>query len=318
MTTEKTDTPIATSTTTAPSGTDRGYGVERVTFTSGGDGLVGNLFLPEGPTPNGGHAAMVVAGPWTQVKEQTANTYGARLAARGYAALSFDFRFWGESGGEPRYFESQDKISDLGEAISFLATRPEIDAGRIGLYGVCFGAGYVLVAAARDERVRAVVTTAAWLHNRPSLAALFGEEEVERRLRVGAEARRKWEADGTLKSVPAWEDGNPEAGMSFPGGYYSTPERGAIPEWPNKLAVLSWPDWVNLDAVALAPEVRAPTLFIHSDGSALPDNVRAAHDSSGGPAHLFWTVGNHFDFYDREPWVTLSADVASAFLRTVL
>lgn len=82
--------------------------------------------------------------------------------------------------------------------------------------------------------------------------------------------------------------------------------------------MLSWPDWVNLDAVALAPEVRVPTLFIHSDGSALPDNVRAAHDSLGGPAHLFWTTGNHFDFYDREPWVTLSTDVAAAFLRTVL
>lgn len=305
-------------TTTAPADAGRAYRTERVTFPGGGAELVGHLFVPDGPPPDGGYAALVLAGPWTQVKEQTADIYGARLAGRGFAALSLDFRYWGESGGEPRFFESQDKIGDLGSAVSFLAGRPDVDAGRIGAYGICFGAGYVLAAAVRDERIRAVVTTAAWIHDRPSLAAMFGEEEIERRLRVGAEAGERWRGDGVLQTVPAWEDGNPEAGMSFPGGYYSTPERGAIPEWPNQLAVLSWPDWVDLDAVALAPEVRVPTLFVHSDGSALPDNVRKAHADLGGPAHLFWTKGDHFDFYDREPQVSLSADVAAAFLRTVL
>ena len=230
MATKKITPPTAGETTTAPAtGSGMGYRMERVMFHGGGDGLVGNLFLPERPAPDGGYAAMVVAGPWTQVKEQTADTYGAKLAERGYAALSFDFRFWGESGGEPRYYESQGKAADLGEAVSFLAARPEINTRRIGLYGVCFGAGYVLSAASRDERVRAVVTTAAWLHDRPSLAKMFGEEEVERRLRVGAEARARWEADGILETVPAWEEGNTEAGMSFPGGYYSTPERGRHP-----------------------------------------------------------------------------------------
>ncbi len=312
-----------TSTDTGPTAADpgaseEGYRAERVTFPGDGGDLVGHLFVPDGPIPDGGHAALVLAGPWTQIKEQTTDTYGAHLARRGFAALSIDFRHWGESDGDPRFFESQDKIDDLGAAVSFLTSRPETDAARIGAYGICFGAGYVVAAATRDERIRAVVTTAAWIHDRPSLVAMFGEEEIERRLRVGAEARRRWEEDGVLDTVPAWEDGNPEAGMSFPGGYYSTPERGAIPEWPNKLAVLSWPDWVNFDAVALAPRVRVPTLFVHSDGSALPDNVRKAYANLGGPAHLFWTIGDHFDFYDRELQVSLSVEVATAFLRTVL
>ena len=64
----------------APPGSDRGQRVERVTFSSGGSELVGHLFLPDRPVPDGGHAAMVVAGPWTQVKEQTADAYGAKLA----------------------------------------------------------------------------------------------------------------------------------------------------------------------------------------------------------------------------------------------
>lgn len=291
-----------------------------VRFTSHGETLAGHLFLPGHPAPTRGHPALVLAGPWTQVKEQTADTYAARLAERGFAALSFDFRHWGESGGEPRCYEAAgDKIEDLGAAVSYLSSIEEVDGARIGAFGVCFGAGYVLGTAARDDRVRAVATAAAWLHTRPSLERMFGREEVERRVRAGADARRAWEQDGTLRTVPAWADGSdPEAGMNFPGGYYSTPERGAVPEWPNRLAVLSWPGWVTFDAVAIAPQVRVPTLFVHSDGSALPENVHAAHDTLAGPAHLFWTIGDHFDFYDREPQVSLSADVAAAFFRTVL
>jgi uncharacterized protein len=276
------------------------------------------LFLPDGQTPQQGWPAVVLAGPWTQVKEQTASAYAAHLADRGFAALALDFRYWGESGGQPRYFESTDKIDDLVAAVDLLTGRSDVDAGRIAGYGVCFGAGYVLAAASRDPRIRAVVTTAAWIHDRASLVEVFGEEEVERRLRVGADARRAWERDGTLQTVPAWADGDPEAGMNFPGGYYSTPDRGAIPEWPNRLAVLSWTDWVGFDAVALAPQVKVPTLFIHSDGSALPANVRTAADSLGGPASVFWTQGSHFDFYDQEPQLSLAADVAAAFLRTTL
>lgn len=136
------------------------------------------------------------------------------------------------------------------------------------------------------------------------MVAVCGEE-VERRLRVGADARRAWERDGMLQTVPAWADGDPEAGMNVPGGYYSTPGRGAIPEWPNRLAVLSWTDWVGFDAVALAPQVEVQTLFVHSDGSALPANVRTAADSLGGPASVLWTQGGHFDFYDQGPQLSL-------------
>ncbi|MFC7584499.1 hypothetical protein ACFQYP_12715 [Nonomuraea antimicrobica] len=39
-----------------------------------------------------------MAGTWTSVKELMADRYARRLAQRGYAALSFDFTGFGESG----------------------------------------------------------------------------------------------------------------------------------------------------------------------------------------------------------------------------
>jgi fermentation-respiration switch protein FrsA (DUF1100 family) len=77
--------------------------VEQVHFTSCGVELAGSLHLPTaaGPVP-----AVVVTGTWTSVKEQMADRYAAALAARGYAALSFDFTGFGDSAGEPRDYES--------------------------------------------------------------------------------------------------------------------------------------------------------------------------------------------------------------------
>ena len=71
------------------------------TFTSAGDRLVGVLYQPaEQPV-----AAVVTTGPLTSVKEQATGAYARALAERGFAALAFDHRTFGESEGEPRQFE---------------------------------------------------------------------------------------------------------------------------------------------------------------------------------------------------------------------
>jgi dienelactone hydrolase len=68
----------------------------RVTLPSAGETLTGLLFTPQGPA-SGRVPAVVIAGGQTCVKEQLAGVYAERLAARGYAALAFDFRGFGES-----------------------------------------------------------------------------------------------------------------------------------------------------------------------------------------------------------------------------
>ena len=87
---------------------------ERFGFRSAGDSLVGILYLPTTP-PKG---VVVTTGPLTSVKEQAAGVYAQALAKRGYAALAFDHRTFGESGGAPRQFESPEgKASDIREKL---------------------------------------------------------------------------------------------------------------------------------------------------------------------------------------------------------
>jgi dienelactone hydrolase len=116
----------------------------RFAFTSEGETLVGNLFLPEESQPAG---VVVAVGPLTSVKEQAAGTYAGAMAERGYAALAFDYRYFGESSGLPRQFENPDaNIEDIkNAATALLADERLTDLPLFGL-GVCFGAGPMVFA----------------------------------------------------------------------------------------------------------------------------------------------------------------------------
>ena len=67
-------------------------------------------------------AGVVIAvGPLTSVKEQAAGTYAQAMAERGYAALAFDYRYFGESNGQPRQFENPEaNIEDIRNAATAL------------------------------------------------------------------------------------------------------------------------------------------------------------------------------------------------------
>jgi hypothetical protein len=74
---------------------------------------------------------MVLTGPISSVKEQVTGHDAERFAQRGYAALAFDHRKLRESEGEPREHEdAAAKVSDLRNAVSTLARRPDLDADR--------------------------------------------------------------------------------------------------------------------------------------------------------------------------------------------
>ena len=85
------------------------------------------------------------------------------LHEAGFAALFIDARCHGASDDDsfaslPRFAE------DLEHAFDWLATRAEIDAGRIALIGHSVGAGAALLAASHRPRVAALVSVSAFSH----------------------------------------------------------------------------------------------------------------------------------------------------------
>jgi dienelactone hydrolase len=72
--------------------------------------------------------------------------------------LLHDHRNFGASDGTVRHdIDPWCKIADWRRAISYLESLPEVDAGRIGVWGTSYAGGHVIVLGATDRRLRAVV-----------------------------------------------------------------------------------------------------------------------------------------------------------------
>ncbi|MCR6487379.1 alpha/beta fold hydrolase [Amycolatopsis sp. OK19-0408] len=284
--------------------------VQRVEFPSAGETLVGDLHLP---TSTSHPLAVVVAGSWTTVKEQMAGRYARGLAQRGFPALAFDFRGHGDSGGHPRHAElPAAKVADLRAAAAFL--RRATGAAHVGGVGVCAGAGYLATAA---DALDTLVMVAPWLHDATLVGDVYGGETgLAERIRRGAQAQAEFDRTGVVRYVPAVSLTDPAAAMCGPFGYYLDPSRGAIPQWPNRFAELSWPHWLGFDAIAAAPAVTVPVTIVHSEDAALPAGVRKFAALLGGSSTVYWQAGTQFDFYDDEPTVDAALDLAAAHLAT--
>ena len=135
-----------------------------VSFLVDGVAVRGDFHLPEGNAPRG---AVVLAHGFAGVARPTLTRYAERFAAHGLAALTFDYRTFGASEGEPRQLlDIAAQHADWRAAIRWLRARPEVNSARVGLWGTSFSGGHVQHLAASDPEVAAVVAQAPFCDGR--------------------------------------------------------------------------------------------------------------------------------------------------------
>jgi uncharacterized protein len=299
--------------------TKKAVEVETVHFDSQGTRLTGRLHHPGGPTP----PAIIVTGSWLTVKEQMPENYAPRLAEAGYAALTFDFRGFGQSEGEPREVESPArKAEDLRAAARFLADHPRVDGRNVGSLAICASAGYAAAASRDGAPIRSIAMVAPWLHDAAIVRSFYGGEAgVNDRLGQALVARRRYEQTGQVDYIKAASNTDPSAAMYGEGDtvdYYLNPKRGAVPEWGRRFALMAWTEWLAYDPIAFAGEVTVPTRLVTGEQTATPQGARQFAAALKAPHDLVWLPGTQFDFYDNP--ATVSAATAAAiehFRRTL-
>ena len=261
--------------------------------------------------------AVIVTGSWLTVKEQMPELYAQRFAERGYTAFTFDFSGFGESTGEPRQAEIPErKIADLMQAADFVSTLAFVEPGQLAHVAICASAQYGLAALARGARIDRFISIAGWYHDPASVAPFYGGlDGVSARIETARAALTRFTTDGVTEMVPAYKNGDMSAAMFFELDYYGNAARGAVPQWRNEMAALSWIYWFLFDGLNAAGRVATPTLLVHSDGCVFPDNVRALHSRLRGPKALVWSTGTQTDFYDQPEQVSAAVDAADRFMK---
>ncbi|OGA66952.1 MAG: alpha/beta hydrolase [Betaproteobacteria bacterium RIFCSPLOWO2_12_FULL_68_20] len=176
---------------------------ERVAFRSDGLTLAGVLHRPAG---NGRRAAFMVLHGFGSNKDSSTATGTAKLfAAMGYAALRFDMRGCGESEGERGRVICLEQVEDAKSAVSYLASRPDIDAKRIGVLGHSFGAAVAVYAAGVDSRIAACVSSGGWGDGEKKFRKQHASPEAWARFSAMIEEGRRRRARGEPMMVPRFD-----------------------------------------------------------------------------------------------------------------
>ena len=285
----------------------------RVSFENRGATLAGTLYLPPDYRPGERRPGVVVSGAWTSIKEQMSGLYAREMAERGFAALAFDHRGWGQSGGEIRFKEDPaEKTSDIAAAAAFMATLPEVDAVSINGLGICASAGYMAAAATGNANFAAVALVAPWLHNRQIVERVYGGREGVSKLIATSREAETSEGRGQPRTITA-ASMTDQASLMYRIPYYTEADRGLVPQYDNRFNLASWEPWLTYDSVSLGAKLDKPTLIVHSEGAAVPQGAHAFYVLLPGEKSELWLDGiSQFDFYDRPEPVTIAADAAAA------
>ncbi len=244
--------------------------------------------------------------------------YATRMAAKGYAALVFDPRYRGESGGEPRCWENPAaKVEDIVSAVSYLASRPEVDAGRIAGLAICQGSSEMLPAAADDPRIRVFATVAGQYRDHEGDIAWLTEEGYQAHLDKANAAKAKYADTGEAEYVPAVDKTRTDVGM--PGElvwswYQPWADRGV---WENRYAVQSDADLLAYESLSAASRLNTPWLMVHSDQCMLPDASRRHFDlAATADKQLAWRGDTpHLHFYDHPEVIDTTAETIDGWFR---
>jgi len=247
------------------------------------------------------------------VKEQTLPDVAELFVAAGFVTLLFDYRFFGDSEGEPRnQLFPLEMVEDYRNAITWLSEQKEVDPQRIGIWGTSYSGGLVLYVGTFDKRVKAVVAVVPYTFSPESQRAINPEKwDIDSEFLLGDRIERYRNGVINYMKVVAPE-GQP---CKFPGKeaydfFMSTQE--TAPNWRNQVTFESLEKMREFDPISsirlLSP---TPLLLIPAENdNFIPlDGVKATYEKALEPKAISILPIGHFDIY-REPWLSKAADEA--------
>ncbi|MGW2558731.1 alpha/beta fold hydrolase [Streptomyces sp. NPDC001514] len=126
----------------------------------GGTVLKANVVTPA--DSDGSHTYPVIVLPTSWATPQVEYLAQARkLADSGYVVVSYNVRGFWQSGGEIEVAGPPD-IADASKVIDWTLANTPADPSKVGMAGVSYAAGISLLAAAHDDRIKAVAALSGW------------------------------------------------------------------------------------------------------------------------------------------------------------
>ena len=268
-----------------------------VTFYSEGVKLVGDVYAPDDLRPGERRAGIVLCHGYTGVKDLYLPDNARVLNDAGYVVMAFDYKGWGDSEGPRSRLAPWSRVADVQAALTYLGALPEVDPGRLGIYGTSYGGATVVWVAAIDPRVRCTVSVVGIGHGRRWMRSVRRPDEWFDLLARAEADRVKRARDGQSELVERSEILLPDR---------QSADLAAAARRNNPAAVNRIPlEYVD-DTLAFNPEwvvdriAPRPVLFITTDGDRLvpPEESESLYARAGEPKKLVVLRGyGHYEVY---------------------
>jgi uncharacterized protein len=287
-----------------------------VSFRSGGEDLAAWLYMPD--RAPAALPCVVLAHGFGATRAGRLDAYASRFAGAGYAALVFDYRGFGDSGGSPRQVISiPGQQEDWRAAIAFARSLPEVDAEQVVAWGSSFSGGHVAVMAATDGRLAGAISQNPFIDGLATLRALG----VAANLRLAAAGLRdEW---ARLRGRDPFLI--PIVGPPGTTGAMCTPD-----SLPGYSAMYGDAPWVNEFAARVglrigfyrptrhARSIHCPWLVQVCDDDAITPPAPAVAAAGRAPwSEVRRYPGGHFDVYVGEAFERAVADQIDFLRRAV-
>jgi uncharacterized protein len=266
-------------------------------FYSEGVRLVGDLFVPDDLTPPQTRAGIVLCHGYTGVKDLYLPDNARVLNEAGYVVMTFDYKGWGDSEGSKSRLAPYSRVADVQAALTFLGAQPEVDAGRLGIYGTSYGGATVVWTGAVDPRVKCVVSVVGIGHGARWMRSVRRPDEFHDLLARSDQDRVRRAREGTSEFVKREEILLPDrqsAELAAAARRRNPAAVGTIPLEYVAETLEFHPEWV-VDKIA-----PRPVLFITTDDDRLvpPEESLQLYARAGEPKKLVVLKGyGHYEVY---------------------
>ena len=270
-----------------------------VEFYSEGFKLCGDVYIPDGLSPGEKRAAVLLCHGYTGVKDLYLPDNARVLNEHGYVVMTFDYKGWGDSEGVRSRLAPYSRVMDVQAAMTFLGMQPEVDSGKIGLYGTSYGGATVVWVGAVDPRAKCIVSVVGVGHGARWMSRVRRVDEWFDLQERSAEDRKKRAATGKSEYVERSEILLPDR---------QSAELAAAARRNNPSAVNTIPlEYVD-DTIGFNPEWEwivdkispRPVLFITSDNDrlVLPEESEQLYAHAKEPKKLVVLKGpGHYEVY---------------------
>ena len=290
-----------------------------ITFTSKGLRCSGWLYVPDDLKTDAKAPAIVMATGFTGVKEAVLPDFATQFVNAGFVTLVFDYRYFGDSEGEPRSQNFPlELVEDCRNAITWVSDQPEVDSQRIGIWGTSYGGGLVLYVGTYDRRVKAVVSQVPFALS-PEQRRAVNPENYDKMSRILLRDRIERYKTGVVNYMKVVA---PEGEPCVLHGKEAYEEYMAMkqPNWRNQVTLESLEKMREFDPAGMVHMISPTALLfipVEKDIFCPLDVVKEIYERAREPKAITVLPIRHFETYS-EPWLSKAASAAINWFKKYL